>query len=120
MQTIRNLATALVLAAVAAGAAAQISGKDNTGKTGAEKTTPSDASPMADGEVRKVDKDAGKITLKHGPIKADNLEMDPMTMVFQVRDKSLLDGIKAGDKVRFRVVSEEGGRMTVTEIKAAP
>ncbi|HVJ60148.1 MAG TPA: copper-binding protein [Burkholderiaceae bacterium] len=115
MQTIRNLATALVLAAIAAGAAAQISGKDNTGKTGAEKTTPS-----AIGEVRKVDKDAGKITLKHGPIKADNLEMDPMTMVFQVRDKSLLDGIKAGDKVRFRVVSEEGGRMTVTEIKAAP
>ena len=50
-------------------------------------------------EVRKVDKSTGKITLKHGEIR--NLDMPPMTMVFGVTDKALLDKVKAGDKVRF-------------------
>ena len=57
------------------------------------------ATAMTDAEVRKVDKDAAKITLKHGELK--NLEMPAMTMVFQVKDKSMLDQVKAGDKVRF-------------------
>ncbi len=54
---------------------------------------------MTDGEVRKVDKDTGTITLKHGEIK--NLRMSPMTMVFKVKDKAMLDKVKAGDKVKF-------------------
>jgi Cu/Ag efflux protein CusF len=70
---------------------------------------------MADAEVRKVDKDAAKITLKHGEIKS--LEMPPMTMVFNVKDKAMLDRVKAGDKVRFKVVNE-AGKYTVTEIQA--
>ena len=57
------------------------------------------ASEMAEGEVRKVDKDAGKITLQHGELKS--LEMPPMTMVFQMEHKALLDKVKAGDKIRF-------------------
>ena len=57
------------------------------------------AQELADGEVRKVDKDAGKITLKHGPIKS--MDMPPMTMVFRVQDAAMLQGVKAGDKVRF-------------------
>lgn len=71
---------------------------------------------MADGEVRKVDKDSRKITLKHGEIKS--LAMPPMTMVFHVSDAALLDKVKAGDKVRF-TASNEGGKMTVTEIQPA-
>jgi Cu/Ag efflux protein CusF len=61
---------------------------------------------MAQAEVRKVDLDAKKITLKHGPIK--NLDMPPMTMVFQVRDAALLDKLKAGDQVRFSAEQQQG------------
>lgn len=74
------------------------------------------AATMADGEVRKIDKDAGKITLKHGPIKS--LEMPPMTMVFQVKDRAFLDKVKAGDKVRF-AAEEKSGAYFVTAIEVA-
>ncbi len=76
--------------------------------------SPPAAAAMATAEVRKVDKDAGKITLKHGEIK--NLEMPPMTMVFQVKDKALLDKVKAGDTVRF-TAEKIGGQFTVTQIE---
>lgn len=71
---------------------------------------------MTDAEVRKVDKEAGKITLKHGEIK--NLEMPAMTMVFSVKDAAMLDKVQAGDKVRFSAVNENG-KITVTDIQAA-
>ena len=74
------------------------------------------AADMTEGEIRKVDKDAKKLTIKHGEIK--NLDMPPMTMVFQVRDASVLDKLKAGDKVRFVVQKSDAGFM-VTEIQAA-
>ncbi len=74
------------------------------------------APELTDAEVRKVDKDNKKITLKHGEIK--NLDMPPMTMVFTVVDAALLDKVQAGDKVRFKAVNE-GGKMTVTEIQPA-
>jgi Cu(I)/Ag(I) efflux system protein CusF len=70
---------------------------------------------MTDGEVRKVDKETGKLTLKHGEIK--NLDMPPMTMVFQVKDAALLDKVKAGDKVKFRVEKIASGYV-VTAIEA--
>ena len=54
---------------------------------------------QADGEVRKVDKEAKKITIKHGPM--PSFDMPAMTMVFQVKDPALLDKVKAGDKVKF-------------------
>lgn len=73
---------------------------------------------MASGEVRRVNKEQSKITLKHGEIKA--LEMPPMTMVFTVRDPKLLDALKAGDKVLFRAAKEDGGTYVVTAIKPAP
>jgi len=69
----------------------------------------------ADGEVRKVDKSAGKITLKHGEIKS--LDMPPMTMVFVVKDPAMLDQVKAGDKIRFAATNQDG-KFTVTEIQA--
>jgi Cu(I)/Ag(I) efflux system protein CusF len=71
---------------------------------------------MTEGEVRKVDTDAKKITLKHGPIK--NLDMPGMTMVFQVKDAALLDKVKAGDKVRFSAEQQQGA-LVVTAIEAA-
>ena len=56
---------------------------------------------MTEGEVRKIDKEARKITLKHGDIK--NLDMPGMTMVFQVKDAALLDKVKAGIVLGARV-----------------
>ncbi len=69
---------------------------------------------MTEGEVRKVDKDNGKITIKHGVIK--NMDMPPMTMVFTVSDKALLNGVNAGDKILFNAKNEKG-QMLVTDIK---
>jgi Cu(I)/Ag(I) efflux system protein CusF len=54
---------------------------------------------LTEGEVRKVDKAAGKVTIKHGPIR--NLDMPPMTMAYQVKDKAMLDQLKPGDKIKF-------------------
>ena len=71
---------------------------------------------LTDGEIRKVDKDAKKITIKHGPIR--NLDMPAMTMVFQVKDPAMLGQVKAGDKVKFAAESV-GGAITVTKIEAA-
>ena len=69
---------------------------------------------LTDGEVRKVDKDAKKITIRHGEIK--NLEMPPMTMVFQVTDPAMLEQVRAGDKIRFSA-EKPGGTFTVTQIE---
>jgi len=74
------------------------------------------AAAVADGEVRKVDKANGKVTIKHGEIKA--LNMPPMTMVYPVSDAAMLDKVKAGDKVKFTATSD-GGQLTVTGIQPA-
>jgi Cu(I)/Ag(I) efflux system protein CusF len=80
----------------------------------AEEKHPQGASTLAEGEVRKVDKDAKKITLKHGPI--PSLDMPAMTMVFQVKDPGMLEKVKAGDKVKFSA-EKVGGAYTVTRIE---
>ena len=71
------------------------------------------AADMTDGEVRKIDKGANKITLKHAEIKS--IDMPPMTMVFQVKDPAMLDAVKAGDKVKF-AVEMKGTAIILTEI----
>lgn len=76
----------------------------------------SDMTMLTDGEVRKIDLAADKITIKHGPIA--HMDMPGMTMVFTARDKVLLDKVKVGDKIRF-MVSHEDGKMLVTEIQPA-
>jgi Cu/Ag efflux protein CusF len=73
-------------------------------------------SELSDGEVRKVDKEAKKITIKHGPLA--NLDMPPMTMVFQVKEPAMLDQVKAGDKVKFQAEKVDGA-FTVTKIEPA-
>ena len=101
------LSTASVFAASHAGAPMA---KDVPKK---EAVTPASAD-MADGEVRKVDKENKKITLKHGVIK--NLDMPGMTMVFGVKDASVLDSLKVGDKVKFKA-EQSGTSITVTDIQ---
>ncbi len=72
--------------------------------------------PTIDGEVRKIDAAAGKITLRHGDI--TNLDMPAMTMVFRVKDPALLEKVKPGDKVRF-TVDQPGGTLTVMSLEPA-
>ena len=74
------------------------------------------AGEPSDGEVRKVDKAAGKITIRHGEI--PNIGMGPMTMVFGVKSPALLDKVAAGDKVKFRA-EEVKGDYVVTMIEKA-
>lgn len=70
---------------------------------------------MSEGEVRKVNADTQKITLRHGELK--NLAMPPMTMVFRVADPAMLEQVKAGDKVRF-VADKVDGQFTIVRIEA--
>lgn len=80
-------------------------------------TTASAQSAAINGEVRKIDESAGKITLKHGPAKS--LGMDtPMTMVYRVKDPAMLKQVEVGDKVRFDAEEGEAG-YTVTKLQKA-
>ena len=72
---------------------------------------------LTSGEVRKIDKEAGKITIRHGEIK--HLDMPAMTMVFQVRDPAQLGKLKAGDQIQFSA-DKVNGAYTVIDLKAAP
>lgn len=72
------------------------------------------ANSMSTGEVKKVDKSAGKMTIKHGPL--ENIGMDAMTMVFRVKDSGMLDQVKVGDKIHF-VAEEPNGQLTVTKLE---
>lgn len=108
-----------ILAAVLAlGAVSQVVKADpppvEPSRTTADRLVLAQADAMTDGEVRKVDKDAKKITIKHGEIK--NLGMPPMTMVFQVKDPALLDQVKPGDKVRFEA-TDSGGAMVIVRLE---
>ena len=69
-----------------------------------------------DGQVQKIDPAQGKVTLRHAPIK--NLDMDSMTMVFRVQDPAQLQGLKAGDKVKF-AADRVNGTITIIKIEKA-
>ena len=78
---------------------------------------PQPAGYVADGEVRKVDKDAKKLTIRHGPL--PQLDMPTaMTMVYRVKDPAMLDQVKPGDRIRF-VADKIGGQFTVIRIEQA-
>ncbi|MDP4621339.1 MAG: copper-binding protein [Hydrogenophaga sp.] len=89
----------------------QHSGHGSAGGTAAT------ALPWAEAEIRRIDTAAGKISLKHGEIK--NLDMPPMSMVFQVPDNSQLAGLKVGDAVRF-TADQINGAYTVIRIERRP
>ena len=79
-----------------------------------KKDSPAMAADMTDGEVRKVDMDSAKVTLRHADIKS--LDMPAMTMVFNVKDKAMLGSVKVGDKVKFRVINDSG-KFTITDLQ---
>jgi len=74
------------------------------------------AKSMTAGEIRKVDKEQGKLTIRHEPL--TNLDMPAMTMVFRVKDPAMLDRVKEGDKVRF-VAERLDGAITVVDLQPA-
>jgi Cu/Ag efflux protein CusF len=105
----------LVAALVAGLCGGVVDGVAQTGKAyQAQGATMSETEDMTQGEVRKIDKEVGKLTLKHGRIA--NLNMPPMTMVFRVKDKSMLNTLQEGDTILFKAV-DNGGVLTITEIK---
>ena len=103
-----SILVATVWVSFSAGALAQES------MSGAKLQSIDSAAELTDGEVRKVDRDTKKITIKHGEMK--NLDMPGMTMVFRVSDPALLDRVNAGDKVKFRA-EKAGGTFVVTDIQ---
>ena len=74
-------------------------------------------STMANGQVKKIDASAGKITLKHGPLKKFDMD-DGMTMVFRAQDPAMLKQVKVGDKIKFDA-EKINGQFTVTKIEKA-
>jgi Cu/Ag efflux protein CusF len=107
------LGVALVAAAIPSAALAQ---SDRSGHDSGAQGAQAPSAALADGEIRRVDKEAKKLTIKHGPI--PSLDMPAMTMVFQVKDAAMLERVKAGDKVKFQA-EKQGGQYTVTKIEAA-
>lgn len=79
-------------------------------------SVPAAAADTADGEIKKVDKDGKKLTIKHGELK--NMGMGAMTMVFRVKEPAMLEKVKAGDKVKF-TVAKVNGALTVTALDNA-
>lgn len=110
-----NIRTTLAAFAVLLFSVGTVAAQSSPPTAGAAPTT-NGASELADGEVRKVDKKAKKLTIKHGPLK--NLDMPSMTMVFGVKDETVLDKLQPGEKVRFQAEKIDG-KFTVTNIEAA-
>lgn len=108
----RALTLSLIATALTAPALAQQNAADHSSHA-SHQAAPAAASALSDGEIRKIDRDARKITIRHGPIA--NLNMPPMTMVFQVKDPALLDRAKTGDKIKF-TAEQSGGAYIVTGI----
>lgn len=76
----------------------------------------SQADQMTNGVVRKIDLENGKITIRHEEIKS--IDMPPMTMVFEVKDRSLFNQVQVGQSVKFAVI-QSGGKLVITDLKAA-
>jgi len=112
-QIARVIAVSLLLAGGAVFAQDRIDGPKKDEHSGHHT-----AAEMYPGEVRRIQKDTNKITLRHGEIKS--LDMPAMTMVFTVRDPKWLDQFKVGDKVLFAVEKPVGGGYAITAIQPAP
>lgn len=107
---------AAILAAVAFAGLPAHADKDHSHGQASPGQAVAAESAFAEGEVKKVDRSAGKVTIKHGPLAA--LDMPAMTMVFRVKDAAMLDQVKVGDSIRFKADKVEGA-YTVTEYQAA-
>lgn len=113
----KNLKALLLVSAMAANlvhAQTSIKRSDAPVAVDVKKEMSAVAADMTEAEVRKVDMENKKITLKHGEIK--NLDMPGMTMVFQVKEPAMLDKVKTGDKVRFKA-EKLNGALVVTDLQ---
>lgn len=75
-----------------------------------------DPAALSTGEIKKVDRNTGKLTIQHGPLA--NLGMPGMTMVFKASDPAMLDQVKEGDQIRFRA-EQINGVFSVTKLELA-
>jgi Cu/Ag efflux protein CusF len=120
MTRLSSLVNTLIVSAgltfVAANASAQMQMHEHGQHDATLAATQDDPAALSQGEVKKVDKDTGKLTIKHGPL--NNLNMPAMTMAFKVQEMAMLDQVKAGDQIRFRVESLNG-TYTVTKLESA-
>ena len=105
MKTIRLVPLAAITALAVLAAPVADYAADGMGTMDMKSPMPN-ASPFTDGEVKRVDKEGSKITIKHGPI--TNLGMPGMTMMFHVADPTLLDRVREGDKIKFRAETSAG------------
>jgi Cu/Ag efflux protein CusF len=105
-----------ILAAALAGALVPAAAPAADAPAKAEAKAKAPSAPLTAGEVKKVDREAKKLTIQHGPI--ENLKMPPMTMVFRVKDPAMLEGLEPGAKIRFRAEEAEGGYL-VTRLQKA-
>ncbi|RZL95875.1 MAG: copper-binding protein [Variovorax sp.] len=112
MTSIRTALSIFIFALALSGTAIA---QSNSGLAPVSRASSPAAAELTDGEVRKVDKEGKKLTIKHGPLK--NLDMPAMTMVFQVKDEAVLDKVQAGDKVQF-AAEKIDGKFTVTKLEA--
>ncbi|MDM0119416.1 copper-binding protein [Variovorax arabinosiphilus] len=113
MSNIHRIRLAVAAAFLLSGAAIAQSSTSMADTPGINKTAPmapgadaAAASEFSEGEIRKVDKDNKKLTIKHGPLK--NLDMPGMTMVFGVDDDAVLEKLEAGARVRFQAEKVDG------------
>jgi len=110
--------TARLLVAVLAASSFQAQAQSQSPASAPTPTASTAASTaMADGIVLKVDKEAGKLTLRHGRI--ESLDMPGMKMVFRMADLKMLEGLKEGDKLRFSAERIQGA-ITITAIERLP
>ena len=106
------IAASILGAALAFQASATESHKHHA--TNEAKPAVAKAAALIDGEVRKVDKAAGKLTIKHGAM--PKFDMPPMTMAYRVKDKAMLDQLQPGDKIKFDA-DAVGGEFTVLSLQ---
>ena len=71
------------------------------------------AEAMGEGEVKKVNKSRGTLTLAHGALPNG---MPAMTMAYKVKEAAWLDQLQVGQKIRFATDPADGG-MTVTQFE---
>ena len=116
MKTISTIMLGLIVA-ISIPAAALAAGQEHATHAASTTTTETKAAvaPQSDGEIKKVDQETGKITVKHGPLV--NLDMPAMTMVFKVKDTAMLEQVKAGDRVKFSVEKIDGA-LTITALQS--
>ncbi|MDN4591775.1 hypothetical protein DBA29_25150 [Xenophilus aerolatus] len=116
MNPFKNTLAALIATAAFLTASSFAQAQPASSATAPASASASAGTELAEGEIRKIDKDNQKLTIKHGPLK--NLDMPSMTMVFQVQEPAMLEKVQVGDKVQF-IADKVDGKFTVMRLEAS-